>query len=316
MISVIIPNWNGKKFLKTCLDSLRKQTYQDIEIILVDNGSKDGSVLFTKENFPEVRILQFKENRGFSVAVNAGIRISKGEYIALLNNDTETDPNWLYELKKALDTHQEVGLCASKLLFWDRRNVINSAGDSVSVSGYASNIGFNQLDCERYNQERKIFGACAAAAIYRKEMLNQIGLFDEDYFSYYEDVDLDLRAQLRGYQCLYVPKAIVFHRTSGTTKRGSDLVIFHTERNVLFNLIKDIPLFFLLRFPFKIAHQSFYKLLLCFFRGQLPIWVDAKISAIPDLFKMFKKRREIQRNRTVSHKYLLSLFKRGRIPWF
>jgi GT2 family glycosyltransferase len=316
MIAVIIPNLNGKKFLKTCLDSLLNQVLKDFEIIIVDNGSVDGSVSFIEENYPEARVIPLEENRGFSVAVNVGIRHSKGEYIALLNNDTEVDPNWLSELKKSLDKHPEVGFCASKLLFWDRRDVINSAGDSVSVSGYASNIGFNHKDGEGFNLERKVFGACAAAAIYRKEMFEHIGLFDEDYFAYYEDVDLGLRAQLNGYQCLYVPTAVVYHRASGTTNRGSDFVIFHTERNVLYNIVKDIPLSMMIRFPLKIAHQNLYKFLLCLMRGQFPVWMDAKLSALPHLFRMYRKRIAIQRSRTVSIQYLLAVFKRGKIPWF
>lgn len=316
MISVIIPNLNGRIYLDPCLRSLRRQSHKDFETILVDNGSEDGSVQWVEHNFPEVRVVRFDSNKGFSVAVNAGIRASTGEYIALLNNDTEADPNWLLELKRALDLEEEVGFCASKVLFYDRRDLINSAGDVVTASGYAWNLGFHLQDRGEFNREKLVFGASGAAAIYRREMFEDVGLFDEDYFAYYEDVDLSFRAQLKGYKCRYVPRAVVYHRLGGTTRRESDLAIYYTERNVLFNLVKDVPIRIVLPYCFKIIRHNVYKFFGCLFKGQFPMWLEAKLSAFPHLFKMMKKRQEIQRGRRVSISYIRSILGRGRIPWF
>ena len=307
MISVIIPNWNGKKFLKTCLDSLRKQTYQDIEIILVDNGSKDGSVLFTKENFPEVRILQFEENFGFSAAVNKGIRASKGEYISLLNNDTEVDPHWLQELKKGLDENPKVGFCASKIFFYDQRKRINSVGLRMGVDDSAWDIGFDALDKEQYDEKQFIFGACAAAAIYRRSLFQDVGFFDEDFFIYVEDVDLSFRAQLRGYKCLYVPSAIVYHRWSATAQQNKNISGFYIERNLLFNLMKNMPLYFLIRFPLKIVRFNLSRFWNFLVLGRLPIWWKSRFSVLPYSRKMLQKRWYIQSRRRVSLQYVISI---------
>lgn len=316
MISVVIPNWNGKRYLRVCLESLARQTYQDFEVILVDNGSRDGSVESVRENFPEVRVVRFDTNTGFSVAANAGIKASRGEYVALLNNDTEVDRNWLEELRGALDLNEGVGFCASKVLLYDRRETINSAGDAVCASGYAWNVGFSQPDDANFSRRRFVFGASAAAAIYRRSMLFDIGLFDEDYFAYYEDVDLSFRAQLKGYRCLYVPEAIVYHRLGGTSKPESDLVVYYTERNVLFNLVKDVSVCTMLLFGFKIFRHNLYRFFGCFFRGQFPVWLEAKLAAFPCLFKMLKKRQGIQRERRASVRYIHSVLTRGRIRWF
>lgn len=316
MISVIIPNLNGRMYLDFCLGSLRRQSYRDFETILVDNGSRDGSCEWVERNFSEVRIVRFPRNMGFSRAVNAGIEASRGEYVVLLNNDTEVEADCLEELKKALDQNQDVGFAASKVLFYDRRQVINSAGDAVSPSGYAWNLGFSLPDSDDFNEERLVFGASAAAAIYRRSMLFDLGLFDEDYFAYYEDVDLSFRAQLKGYKCLYAPRAVVYHRLGGTTKPESSLVVYYTERNVLFNLVKDVSTPVLLFYGLKIFRHNIYRFFGCLFRGHFPIWLEAKLRALPYIMKMLKKRQEIQRGRKVSFRYLQSALSTGRIKWF
>jgi GT2 family glycosyltransferase len=316
MISVIIPNWNGKRFLGVCFNSLRKQTYKDFEIILVDNGSKDGSVSFIQENFPEVIILQFKENRGFSAAVNAGIRESKGKYIALLNNDTEADPKWLEELKEILDGNPEVGFCGSKILFYDRRDRINSVGLRMSVNGSAGDIGFDTPDNGRFDERMYIFGACAAAAIYRKSLFQDVGFFDEDFFAYAEDVDISFRFQLRGNKCLYVPTAVVFHRWSGTALQNKNLITHYIERNLLFNYIKNMPIFFIIRFPLKVLRFQLYSFWGFLLHGKFILWLMSRVSVLPYILKMLDKRREIQRNRRVPTEYLHSLLDKGKFQWF
>jgi GT2 family glycosyltransferase len=307
MISVVIPNWNGEKYLPACLLSLRRQSYGDIEVILVDNGSDDRSVQLVRESFPDVRVIRFSRNRGFSAAVNAGIRVTKGDYVALLNNDTEADPRWLEELKKGLDTRGDVGFCASKILYFDRRSIINSAGDAMSVTGYPRCIGNTEPDSKEFERTREVFGASATAALYRKEMLYQVGMFDEDYFAYYEDVDLSFRGQLAGFRCLYIPTAVVYHWGSATTGEFSDFVVFHLERNVLYNLIKDMPLP-IIRQNLKGIIKTHIGMGAVFAsRRQFTVWARAKVSALAGLGRMVRKRREIDGIRRVSLEYIFHL---------
>ncbi len=215
--SIIIPNWNGKELLEECLTSLAKQTDQDFEIIVVDNGSSDHSVEFLATNFPQVRVIPLERNMGFAIACNTGIRQAKGDRIVLLNNDTSQDEHWLEELNTALDQHPEVGFCASKMLNYWKPSIIDTAGDNLGVArGFKR--GHQQPDGPAYNKQEYIFAACAGAAIYRRQMLDQVGLFDESFGSNLEDMDLSFRAQLQGFKCLYVPTAAVYHKV-GETKR-------------------------------------------------------------------------------------------------
>lgn len=309
MISIIIPNYNGKEFLGPCLAALSKQTYTDFEIIVVDNGSTDRSVDFLKQNYPQVKLISLPENMGFSYAVNRGIEQSKGKYIALLNNDTKTDKRWLAEVVRVLEDNKEAGFCASKIFFMDRPNLINSAGDLYQRNGRARNIGLGETDTEQFNNSTVVFGACAAAAIYRRELFENIGLFDEDYFVSYEDVDISFRAQLGGYKCLYVPNAIVYHHGGGTTgKKKTPFGDYYSSKNLVNTLVKDMPVLLLFKYsPFIIWYQI--RTLGIFIRG----WhfgvanMKGKFAAIGQLPKMLKKRWEIQKNRRVPIAYIDSI---------
>jgi GT2 family glycosyltransferase len=216
--SIIIANWNGLHLLKKCLPSIQKQSYIDSETIVVDNGSTDGSQDFIEEFFPQVKVIKLNKNYGFVKANNIGYKYSKGERIALLNNDTVADRWWLKNLNQSLDEHLEVGFCASKILLLDKPCIIDSAGDILSLFG-AYNRGKNEVDQPKYNIPKYIFGACAAAAIYRRKMLEDIGFFDEIFITNFEDVDLSFRAQLAGYKCMYVPSAVVYHKRGETIKK-------------------------------------------------------------------------------------------------
>src|ERR1700722_699295 len=207
LVSVVIPNWNGKRFLSGCLDSLGKQKYPFVEIVVIDNGSKDGSVEFLEENYPHVRLFKFEQNTGFSVAVNRGIIESRGEFVALLNNDTIVDELWLSELVKAMREHTEIGSAGCKMLAYDDRTLLDGAGDGYRRGGLPGRIGHRERDLGQFDTQRYILGACGGAALYRRVLFDDIGLFDEDYFAYLEDVDLGLRAQNAGYKCIYVPTA-------------------------------------------------------------------------------------------------------------
>jgi GT2 family glycosyltransferase len=315
MVSVVIPNWNGKRYLKTCLESLRNQSYRDFETIIVDNGSTDGSVEFVRQSFPEVRLLEFKGNEGFSVAVNEGIRLSAGKYVALLNNDTEVHPDWLKELVAGVEGEEDVGFCASKILYSDRRNIINSAGDAVSVAGYAWNVGKGSEDDGRFDTRRDVFGASAAASLYRRDMLEKIGLFDEDYFAYFEDVDLSFRAQLSGYRCLYLPQAVVYHKEGGASRHHGDLAVFYIERNAILNLVKNVPLPVMILYFHTIFLCHAQRFAACLLKGRLPVWISAKLSALPYILRAGKKRQVIQRERRVSISNLGQMLEKRRVLW-
>lgn len=225
LASVVIPNWNGEVFLSACLGSLAQQTYKHFEVVLVDNASTDDSLALVEKEFPWVKVIPLRENRGFAAALNEGVRRSHGQHIAPLNNDTEVASHWLEELVRALDSHPEVGICASKMLGLPDGEIIDSAGDGYCRYGFAFKIGRGELDRGQYDTFRNVFGASGGAALYRRSVLEDVGLFDEDFFMQCEDVDLSFGAQLRGYSCLYVPKAIAYHvgqpAASGTSSSNA-----------------------------------------------------------------------------------------------
>ena len=306
-VSLIIPNWNGLDFLKVCLPSLLKQSYQNFGIIIVDNGSTDNSVEFIKKNYPQIKIYQFRENRGFCQAINAGINLASGEYIFLLNNDTEVEVNCLSELVKTANKNTAAGFFATKMIYFDRRDIINDTGDIFSIYGLAHQRGKEEIDQGRYDKEEYVFGACAGATLYRKSMLEEIGLLDEDFFAYLEDIDLSFRAQLAGYKCLYVPTAIVYHVDGGTSKKVDDLPRYHTLRNSLFVITKNLPITLIfLYLPFILLGQ-----VRNFFIGLKHHCLKLILKVYLDYFKelpsLIKKRKEIQKDRVVSNFYLNSI---------
>ncbi len=239
MFSLIIPTWNGLRFLPTCLNALRVQTFRDFEVIVVDNGSTDGSREFLAREHPQTRVLAFDTNRGFAPAVNAGIRAARGQVVVLLNNDTEAEPHWLEELARALDADPHAGMVACKLRLFDRRDHLHSAGDFVRVDGIPGNRGVWEEDRGQYDDARGVFGGCGAAVAYRQTMLAEIGGFDEALGSYCEDVDLNWRARLAGYAVAYAPRAVVYHRVSATG--GGAPASFFVGRNTLWVLAKNYP---------------------------------------------------------------------------
>ena len=239
LVSVIIPNWNGVALLRGCLDSLRAQTYPHVEIIVADNASTDDSVPMMRAHYPEVRLVVLPENLGLTGGVNRGIEAASGELVVLLNNDAEADPRWVESLVRAMETHTDTGFAASKMLLFDQREVLNSAGDTYGLNGLPANRGVWEEDVGQYDEEIEIFGACGGAVVYRKSMLDEIGLMDEDLFMYCEDVDMNWRAQIAGYKCIFVPDAIVYHHLSATG--GGKLASFYTGRNTLLVLAKNYP---------------------------------------------------------------------------
>ena len=313
-LTVVIPNWNGERFLSTCLGSLLEQSFEDFETVLVDNGSTDGSVAFVRRNFPEVHVLPLSENRGFSAAANAGIRASRAEYVALLNNDTETDPGWLEALVKAAEAHPEASLFASKLVDFHDRRMLDGAGDALRRSGLPYRLGHRELDRGQYDDPAFVFGACAAAALYRRTLFEEIGLFDEDFFAYCEDGDVSFRAQLAGHRCLYVPEAVVYHMGSASTgdKRSATAIRLGT-RNSLSLLVKNLPLSAVPHLVLFFVSGQLARLLTAAATGTLRAHLEGLAEAWHRLPLMLKKRREIQGNKRVSDAYIRRLLRESSI---
>ncbi|MBA3610471.1 MAG: glycosyltransferase family 2 protein [Rubrobacter sp.] len=307
-LTVVIPNWNTKKFLAPCLNSLRRQTFTDFETVLVDSGSTDDSLSFVTENFPEVQAIALGENRGFSGAVNAGIESSTAEYVVLLNNDTEQDPGWLATLVDAAERRPEAALFASKLLDFDDRSILDGAGDALRRSGLPYRLGHRETDSGQFDNEQYVFGACAAAALYRRSLFKEIGPFDEDFFAYCEDGDVSLRAGLAGHRCLYVPEAVVYHVGSVSTggKRSATATRLGT-RNGLLLLVKNLPTPLLWRWLPSILTGQLSRFLVTAASGVGGAHLTGLLEAWRMLPTMLKKRTKIQKSRRVSDAYLRAL---------
>lgn len=229
--SVIIANWNGARHLRVCLDSLRRQTHPDFEVIVVDNGSTDESVAMVQREYPDVQLLALPENYGFVVACNRGAALARGEVLVMLNNDTEAEPGWLEALCRALEAHPEAGAAASKLLLFDRRDTLHSAGDILGPDFMPANRGVWEVDRGQYDHDPWVFGACGGAAAYRRTVWEQLGGFDERLYMYLEDVDLAWRMQQAGWRTLFVPEARVYHHLSATG--GGRIASYYVGRNTV-----------------------------------------------------------------------------------
>jgi GT2 family glycosyltransferase len=243
MIDIIIPNYNGVALLPTCLDALRAQTRRDFIVTIVDDGSTDGSLALLAEHYPEVKVVALPQNRGLTGAVNAALSTTSGEIVVLLNNDTEAAPRWLAELVGALERFPQYSFAASKLMLFDRRHQLHSAGDFYRADGVPGSRGVWEIDHGQYDVVEEVFGPCAGAAAYRRSALDSLArdgrVLDEDLGMYCEDVDLNLRARLSGMRTIYVPTAVVYHRLSATG--GGSLASYYCGRNFLLVWAKNMP---------------------------------------------------------------------------
>lgn len=302
-ISVIVVNWNGVALLDDCLGPLSCQTYDNYEIIFVDNGSSDHSVRHVQKNFPHVKIVELDENRGFTGGNSAGLEVAEGEFIALVNNDARVELDWIERIVHPMVKDPTVGICASKLIV-EGTLTIDSAGIGVTTAGVGFNRGYSE-EKSTYYVSAEVFGACAAGALYRRKMLDEIGFLDEDFFLYSEDVDLSFRSQLSGWKCLYIPSAVVYHKLNATAGRLSDVHVYYHTRNLEFVWIKNMPLTLMLRFAHHKIIQEFGSFFyLCLRHGKWKPFFRAKRDALMIVRKMVRKRREIQRRRKVSKDYI------------
>ena len=335
VISVIIPNYNGARLISLCLDSLRSQSFRDFETIVVDNNSSDNSCALLEKEYPEVQVIRMDHNSGFSAAVNRGIEKARGDYIALFNNDAAAEPQWLETLLEAMKNAKEkVGICASRILFYFRRDVIDTTGVIMYDDGIICNRGNMEQDTGRYDREEFVFGACAAAALYRREMLEEIKVegqvFDEDFFAYYEDADVNLRSQLLGYKCLYVPGALVYHVGSATSRRlkvdngqhqvareivmeeadelyPKNCMIYYYASNFWNILIKDMPADYFWKKLWKVLLFETMAAFSALINRRLLIFLKGHWRILKLIPAMARKRRHIQGTRKVDNDCIYSL---------
>jgi GT2 family glycosyltransferase len=294
--------------LRECLRTLEAQTFRDFETIVVDNGSTDGTAAMLAAEFPAARLIPLPENRGFAIATNVGLRASRGAVLVCLNNDVEAEPDWLAALVRVLDTRPDIGFVASKMLNAHQPELIDAAGDAMSLLPW--NIGRGQSDGPEFNRPREILSACAGAAAYRRELFETVGYFDEGYFAFFEDVDIGIRAQLAGLRCWYEPRAVVRHRFSATAGRAPAFKIFLLVRNGLKLFFQTMPLrrivgwgAVVLMWPWldPVFHGRDIRITA---RGWFAFW-----GKLPEVLR---ERRRIYRGRTVPVSRLLALMES---PW-
>src|SRR3989344_6141718 len=304
LVSVVILNWNGENYIKDCLDSLKKQKYKNYEIIVVDNNSTDNSIKLFKKYFPKIKLIKNKENLGYSGGNNMGIQNSKGEYIILLNMDTLVDKDWLGELVKVAESDKYIGTCQSKILLFDKKNKINTAGNAINFLGFGYCMDYLK-DKNEVNNIREINFSSGASILIKREVINKIGLLDKDFFLYGEDLDFGWRVLLQGYKNLLAPNSIVYHKYNFSR---NNLKMYYLERNRLTILLKNYELKTLIlispAFLFTEIGLLFYSVYKGFF--------TEKIKGYKDFFLTIKntltKRKKIQIERKIKDKEIIKLF--------
>ena len=253
-VTVIIPNWNGKEYISQCLDSLKDQSVGQVPVIVVDNASEDGSRECVAEQYPWVKLISLEHNYGFCRAVNEGIRAAQTKYVILLNNDIRADRDFVRYLLLRAGKNEKLFSCQAKMLQMDHPDRIDNAGDQYCALGWAYTRG---KDCpaDKFSEPAKIFSACGGAVLYRREVFDQIGLFDEAHFAYLEDVDVGYRAQICGYENWYEPQAVVYHKGSAATgSRHNTFKVSHASRNNIYLIYKNMARWqILINLPFLFA---------------------------------------------------------------
>lgn len=307
-VAVVVPNWNGKNDLPACLDSLLGQTLA-CTIIVVENGSTDGSLELLQERYSDVRLVINKRNRGFAGGVNDGIRLAMelgSEYVALFNNDAVAEPNWLEKLTSVLDEEKEFGIATCKFISADKSH-LDSTGDIYTVWGLPYPRGRGEAVTEAYDSRTNVFAASGGASLYRTKLFEEIGLFDEDFFAYYEDVDISFRAQLNAWQVRYVPEAVAYHQIGATSSRIRGFTTYQTMKNLPLVWFKNVPR----KFLFKVGIRLWAAYTMFFWRaaarGQGWSALKGMANAAILLVKKLPARLTIQKHRKVSDEYIWAM---------
>lgn len=305
-VTVIIPNWNGKKLLEKSLTTLYQQSFQKFDCIVVDNGSQDDSVRYIQTQFPQVQIVRFNKNRGFAAAINAGVKASQTSYVAFLNNDTEVDKAWLKKLMDCAQKNPQYASFCSKLLNYDDRKQIDGVGILLNEVGQGRSIGWEQKDAGQFDKEMEIFGATGGAALFNREIFIKVGMFDEHFFMYFEEVDWAFRAQFQGYKSLYCPQAVVYHKHKATSGKRKDKLEYWQFTNMYQTIIKNFPTSLLLK------RWRWLKIILVYFNTILYqlkngfIWppILVTVTLFINLPYLISERFKIQRSKKVSDEYI------------
>lgn len=315
--SVIIPSWNGLELLRVCLPSLQNQSFKDFETIVVDNGSTDGSQEFIQKHYPKVKLISLAKNIGFSPAVNIGIQKSLGEFIILINNDTEVDPRCLEYLVKSAEAHPDVGMVAAKMIQFDNRTIVDSAGDYIDAVGHANNIGMGE-SVSKFNKSGYVFLVTGGGGLFKREMLEKVGLFDNSYFAYFEDVDLCLRAQLMGYKGWFEPRAIIYHIHKATSNKNKSFTEYLQFRNLSATIIKDFPSKLLWRDfnIFKIILVNLNTVRYLALIGYFKAAISAEVYILKNLSQLLKSRKYIQSTKVVSDDYIIQNILAKKVTFF
>jgi GT2 family glycosyltransferase len=315
-VAIVVPNWNGADLLRVCIDSLLSQTYKKISIIIVENGSVDESMDILKTYGNKITVLPQKNNLGFAGGVNVGINYAlenNFKYLALFNNDARAEKKWIENLVNVLDDDNKVGIVTSKILI-DNTGKLDSTGDWFTTTGMPFPRGRGEIDKEQYDNETLVFGASGGASLYRTSLFKDIGLFDEDFFAYYEDVDISFRAQLRGWLIKYEPTAVVYHKLSATSNKLGYFAIKQSARNFWLLFIRNVPTPLLFRYLpsalYRYARMFAARLL----KGGFGSFFSGFIQALILLPKKISERRTIQKGRVVSIEYLVSVIHKGKPP--
>lgn len=306
--AVVIPNWNGRDEIGDCLTSLQSQTLHP-HVIVVDNGSVDDSVNYIRETFPDVELIELPKNTGFAGGVNTGIKRAMAlgvQYVALLNNDAVAERDWLKNLVGALEENEKTGIVTSKIISTDKTH-LDSTGDYLTSWGLPYPRGRSESDLNKYDAQTEIFAASGGASLYRAKMLKEVGLFDEDFFAYYEDVDISFRAQLAGWKVQFIPEAIVYHKISATSSKIKGFTTFQTLKNLPWLTWKNIPTKYLWRVlpRFYIAYAFFLARALS--RGDIVPALKGLSVSLLLLPKKLTERRRIQTTKAVSDEYIWSM---------
>ncbi len=297
LVRIVVLNWNGSRWLDACLASLAGEVGPGVEVVVVDNQSTDGSVNGLEERFPAVRVLRLETNTGFARGNNQGAAGATAKYLAFLNNDTEVEPGWIPALVSAAERDAGAAVVTSRIVYMDRPDVIDSAGDGYLRCGGAFKRAHGQPAASAPGSG-EVFGACGAGFLIRRDLFERIGGFDESFFMVYEDVDLSYRARLHGARVVYAADATVRHAGSASMGRASTLSVFHGQRNLEWTWIQNTPSRLLWRSALAHAAYDCAGFLGYARHGHAWTWLRAKAAALAGLPRVLARRREIQRTAT------------------
>jgi GT2 family glycosyltransferase len=312
LLTVAIATYEGRGLLQTALPSLARQSFRDFRVVVVDDASDDDTAQWLREHWPEAEVVVHERNLGVAAALNTCLRLSNTPLVGLFNNDVELDPSCLEELVGAMREHPEAGWACAKLIDFHERDVIDGAGDVFSWMATAERRGHGQRDTGQYDQPRAIFGACGAAVVYRRSVLDDVGPFDQDFFALYEDIDWDLRAHLAGFDCRYVPTAVVYHMGGATLGSGlTEFICYHQWRNTLWIIAKNLPADALLRHSPQLLLGQLVSLAMAIRDRRLGLWWRAWRDALKAMPRVMQKRREVQARRRVNLEALEAVIEGG-----